>query len=284
MIGDFNRDEQVWNYPIYEYRYSYERNGARLNRDEAFAETRSTLHSDYAFNKEAQAFVVVNMDLYYAKALDETVNDDNSNLPPDRKRRRLRYILELDSEENIIGGEWLGWEEGGSYQPGSRQNHLDFIWIPFEPGEPSGNRTGGNPHISAKEVLSMWGESRGFLTDDPTTDPNNPNTILSAPSDTEEWGNHTPWYSLILDGQSTGAVFVRGELKMTIEPQNKLAGNYDVEVLLNGQKIRDISFSGTPISSNITPRVGMNHLVLRWLQGGSEVAGPSSHFRFYAMR
>jgi hypothetical protein len=54
------------------------------------------------------------------------------------------YILEFDSEGNIVGGEWLG---------KSRWDHPDYIWYPTD------GRT-ANPYVSREDVLYLLSLSR----------------------------------------------------------------------------------------------------------------------------
>lgn len=278
MIGDFSRNDEVWNYPIYKYSYSYEYAGKRLNRNEALKETQSTKYQDYAFNKSAVSFVVVAMNVAYAEALkvEALVNlKPESPLEPDTKVRKLRYLLELDEHDNILGGEWLG---------KSKSNHPDFIWMAFEPSKPSGNRTGANPHVDAKEVFSMWAESRGFSTELTYNDPKNPNKILSAPKDGEVWGLHNPWYTLLLDGQKTGAVFLGKDIKLQILRGVSLKGDYDVEITLNGKAMTNLAFKNQEHSVSLKPLKGINNLKLKWSKNKVEQEVISYNFRFYAMR
>ena len=275
IIGDFNRDVQVWNFPIYGYKYSYRNGGQRLSRAEALAATGSTKHSDYVFNKEASSFVVVDMAIYYAKALDLPVPDPKNELPARSTIRRLAYILELDESGKILGGEWI---------EGAKKSHPDFIWIPFEPGKPSGNRTLGNPHIDAKEVLSMWGESQGFTGEYPSQDTKNPNTILLAPSNDISFGEHSPWYQLSLNGQKSGAVFLGRDMILKIEPDRALSAPVDFSVVLNGTQVDEREFTGEAMEIALSPGIGMNQLELIWKKDGTLLEGPHHTFRFFAMR
>lgn len=295
MVADVNADVEVWNYPVYRYTYNYESEGGKFSRDEIMQVVGSTRYDEYVYNPNAKSFVVVNMDLYYAKALERTIAEGENEMAMDPKRRRLRYILELDDNDNIIGGEWLGWTEtktvdGQERQvrvPGSKITHPDFVWIPFETFTPSGNRTGGNPHIDAKEVLSMWAEARGLDPEDYANDPNNPVKILRAPVDSSGWGDKPPWYKLSLDGGRSGGVFLGKDVKLAIEPTEELKGSYDVEIIVNGEKQHDLKFERDnpktypALSLSVSP--GINRLQLKWMQGGEVNTNLVYNLRFYAM-
>ncbi len=53
------------------------------------------------------------------------------------------YILELDDDGKIIGGEWLG---------SSIENHPDFVWLPVR-------ARGGNPHLDIDVIREMIQET-----------------------------------------------------------------------------------------------------------------------------
>jgi subtilisin-like proprotein convertase family protein len=54
------------------------------------------------------------------------------------------YVLEIDADGNIHGGEWLG---------ASRQAHPDFLWLPTA-------TRGGNPHIDLANIHMLLEKSR----------------------------------------------------------------------------------------------------------------------------
>ena len=99
---DADAASHVWNYPIYE---------ARLAHQEVVDEKRAIELlelgddvSEYPFNDKAVGFAHVKLDLTEIHAMN------------------LEMVLELDADEMIIGGEWVG---------GSKRRHPDFIWLPM---------------------------------------------------------------------------------------------------------------------------------------------------------
>jgi hypothetical protein len=109
----------VFNYPAYAY------------------STSSARHSDRR--------VEVRMHVAYA----ESTNHEYDQSPRENSIMRFHYLLHLDEEGNIVGGEYL-----------SDSSRIDMLWTPLNPvqGGEEGNER-GNPHIDVKEVLAMWRES-----------------------------------------------------------------------------------------------------------------------------
>jgi hypothetical protein len=56
------------------------------------------------------------------------------------------YILELDQEENIIGGEWVG---------NSRADHPDFIYVPIGPPNDDTSIFGSIQYSEVKKMIEM---------------------------------------------------------------------------------------------------------------------------------
>lgn len=151
------------------------------------------LVSTYNYNDDAVRFVEVHMTTEWiteSHAMDTPTTD-----VIDRYTRndRYHYILELDVEGNIIGGEWVG---------NSIVSHPDFVWLPTA-------AYGGNPSIDIDIVREMIAESRKDDTE-PTepTEPAEGEVSFSVTEVTE-----------IPDNDPNGATSV-----LTIEDQGMVAG------------------------------------------------------------
>lgn len=85
--------------------------------------TGGTAPNGYAFNSKAQKLVYVKADVQY---IGESAAEEDGNLSSHIDRytstNRYEYILELDGEGKIIGGEWVG---------SSKRHHPDFAWLPI---------------------------------------------------------------------------------------------------------------------------------------------------------
>jgi hypothetical protein len=149
IIFDENMTDEVWNYPIYKYRYS---SSGPLDEAQAVAALQLGDQIDsWVFNPKARSWVKIEMIISYRNASNEIPG--NAGQIGDASEKTYEYILELDDNGDIIGGEWVG-----NY----RYNHPDFIWMPFEPATPTGDDSRGNPLLSNKEVTAIWAESVGL--------------------------------------------------------------------------------------------------------------------------
>jgi hypothetical protein len=103
LIMDLSRDEMVWNYPTQSYRFQYS-NLRKLSDDPAY------LHAAPG----TQSLIDVTTKIVLVGSVNPT-----TYLMPQRTymQKTWRYVLELDGNSNIIGGEWI------------TEDHPDFVWI-----------------------------------------------------------------------------------------------------------------------------------------------------------
>lgn len=82
------------------------------------------------------------------KYITESSNTTEGPLVPNigqyTRNDNYEYILELDADGKIVGGEWVG---------SSRTSHPDFLWLPIR-------QTGGNPYIDFAQVKNLLELSR----------------------------------------------------------------------------------------------------------------------------
>jgi hypothetical protein len=74
---------------------------------------------EYAYNEDAKFFFKVSASLTYIT--ESHASTEPADQGPHERTDRYTYVLELDGERNIIGGEWTGY---------SRKKHPDFLWNP----------------------------------------------------------------------------------------------------------------------------------------------------------
>lgn len=92
-----------------------------------------TPNNEYTFNTNAMRFFYVEMNLNYiteASPAHES-HATASGIAEHTNTDVLKFILEIDGQDRIMGGEWV--DE-------SRTHHPDFMWWPT--GEPTGSRAG----------------------------------------------------------------------------------------------------------------------------------------------
>ena len=114
---DNTAGKEIWNYPVYAYASS----GARRGRNR----------------------VEVKTNIGYVYMLDQPYHIAPKN---HTKMLQLHYMLELNDDGEIIGGEYF-----------RSSKRVDIAWVAKQPtqGGMAGNEN-GNPHLNAKTVLSLW--------------------------------------------------------------------------------------------------------------------------------
>lgn len=123
LIMDASYDERIWNQPILGYTYHYF-NPQSMQHVHSLNEARVSI-DDFTRDKfkhyrssKTKNVVGIMMDLtYVAESQPSHAHEDSSDHDHLRTIRYL-YDLELDSEGNIIGGEWY------------MNQHPDFLWVP----------------------------------------------------------------------------------------------------------------------------------------------------------
>ena len=118
FVEDRTFDYQVWNQPVRSFKV--------LKNEAVTAEQANTLitatGSDYLFNDQAKSFRYMKTQLNYITEPEQNISGNLSGVIDQfTKTDVYEYILELDANGKIIGGEWLG---------ASKKNHPDFLWMP----------------------------------------------------------------------------------------------------------------------------------------------------------
>lgn len=81
--------------------------------------------ANYVFNAKAVKFQHLTSEVdYISESAAETDGNLGARIDQYTRTDHYEYILELDAEGKIIGGEWLG---------ASKRNHPDFLWLPLGP-------------------------------------------------------------------------------------------------------------------------------------------------------
>ena len=81
----------------------------------------------YLFNEDAVELFYVEMDVkYISESRSSTDGNLKDQIDTYTRTDHYRYILEIDGDGMIIGGEWVG---------ASKRNHPDFLWLPTGRGE-----------------------------------------------------------------------------------------------------------------------------------------------------
>ncbi|MDQ3233750.1 MAG: hypothetical protein M3Q07_18185 [Pseudobdellovibrionaceae bacterium] len=129
LVVDISRDEMVWNYPIQSYEFQYS-NLRPLSDDAAYQH--AAPGTQFLVNVDARVVVVNGV-------------NPTTQLKPQRdySEKQWRYILELDGNSNIIGGEWI------------TDDHPDFVWIVRSVGN-------GSSRVDYRNLSTLAQASRMF--------------------------------------------------------------------------------------------------------------------------
>lgn len=271
LIFDISADAEIWNYPVYSYS-SVPR--GPLTTAEALR-AMGLSGSSWIFNPKAASFYQLTTTVYYRASRNDLTGA--GTIPEALNEKTYSYILELDRQGQVIGGEWIG---------ASRLDHPDFVWMPFEPTDPTGSTKLGNPFVSNDEVIKLWAESVGenplpYLN----REAHDPFGVLFHPRTQEEWGRVNGSYRISLDGRWTGASFLGKQTVMRIETEGMLqeSSQAQVEVKVNGKALRQVPLERGTAEMQFDARPGINVISLRWINAQLSTSVLDREFRFYAM-
>lgn len=143
FVIDRDATVEIWNQPMRSYKVLKRKT---ITRSEANGLFGINSHS-YAFNREAVSFE-------YYRTQYAWIDDDptdggltyNGGVEESTKYQEYEYVLELDANNQIIGGEWVG---------SSKADHFDFLWVPKN--RPS--LTTSVAGIKYSNILSLFEES-----------------------------------------------------------------------------------------------------------------------------
>jgi hypothetical protein len=124
IIVDVDATHEVWNTPIVSYNVKIKQN---ISVAEVTAWLTGTALNYYPWNPKAVLWTYFQTQVYFG----------------DKNTKTYEYILERNSNGDIIGGEW--------YRE-STKNHPDFIWRPESP-------SAENPYISISTVQEIYSRS-----------------------------------------------------------------------------------------------------------------------------
>jgi hypothetical protein len=120
FVMDATYDHQVWNFPIAEYKFRYfnPQTWEEFNTPTPAMVAKESFRVDKFpefRDQNTKKIIGVYMDVTYTVEIEPTTGRPNDEKPP-MKTARFVYDLELDENNNIIGGEWYS------------NVHPDFIW------------------------------------------------------------------------------------------------------------------------------------------------------------
>ncbi|KAI9982778.1 hypothetical protein PInf_008776 [Phytophthora infestans] len=115
FIIDRDAGAEVWNHPVVSFKVNKQTTMTPEKAAQKFGA------QEYSWNNESKSIVYTNARLSW---INETYTDGGLVASGLIKKFTVGatydYLLELDEDQNIIGGEWLY---------GSNDNHPDFLWL-----------------------------------------------------------------------------------------------------------------------------------------------------------
>lgn len=166
FVIDHNYDHEIWNFPIVRYEIVEQ---ASVTEAQA-TDLVGTNGSDYTWNTSATSFQRIKLAYWM---MSDSVGPTELLRRADTRevhpvRVELNYVLELDAQSRILGGEWIE-DPVASWGENSKQLHPDFAWMALDhqgAGE-GADDTGGtddNPFVSYARASALL-----RCANDPTT-------------------------------------------------------------------------------------------------------------------
>lgn len=166
FVIDHNWDHEIWNFPIVGYEILEQADVTEAQAQDLVG----AAGSDYQWNPAAARFRRIKLEY---RMISDSVGPEELLRRADTRdidpvHVQLNYVLELDANDRILGGEWID-DPTFTWGEDSKQLHPDFMWMALDhqgPGE-GADDTGGdddNPFVS-------YNRARALLqcANDPTT-------------------------------------------------------------------------------------------------------------------
>jgi len=199
-----------------------------------------SIPTSYVFNTNAAKLLKTHMDVDYISE-SPAGTDGNLGATIDRYTHQdnYDYILELDANGKIIGGEWIG---------ASKRKHPDFVWLPIRVGASS--VAGGKiTYANVKMIydLSMADGSGGGTSTGTVKEVNDSATVAKA-----AWKQYGP-YNLAAGATLTATMTGDGDADLYVRK-----GAAPTSALYDCRPYRDGSSEQCSIVGPATVYVGVN--------------------------
>ena len=126
FVEDRTFDYQVWNQPLRSYEILEQTNVTAQEANRLVVASTGNTPRRYKFNPDAVSFLHVKTEVQYIGETAPEAGNVSSRIDHYTGHSRYDYVLELDAQGAIIGGEWVG---------KSKSQHPDFLWLPDEQDE-----------------------------------------------------------------------------------------------------------------------------------------------------
>lgn len=155
FIMDATFDYEVWNQPMYAYSYEYfnvETGIKTENLSEAKLQRAQITKDPYAKYRSSETHSIVGISMKVAYVVENSAGDETESSEEDDILHwvNYEYDLELNSQGEIIGGEWR------------EHSHPDFIWTPKKgarPQSPFDFSISGNEWLDGLTIPNHWSKA-----------------------------------------------------------------------------------------------------------------------------
>ncbi len=146
FVMDASAGYEVWNQPVFGYQYRYinpntDKSGDKLSQMKV--RLRDLKNDAYAEHRSPNTEYVVKVVMSVTYVTEDEPSELLTDGPENDIYRAVNYTydLELDRDDNIIGGEWHG------------SLHPDFLWVPVRGAKASSQ---GDAWLKSREDDSVW--------------------------------------------------------------------------------------------------------------------------------
>ncbi|GAB9474964.1 Elicitor-like transglutaminase, partial [Globisporangium polare] len=175
FVVDVTAGAEVWNQPVRDYQVVESK---MLTLEEGAQQFFNTL--TYPFNKEAAKLMYVNtLFRWIVESGEDGPLVSTGKVDSYTASANYKYVLELDSDNNILGGEWV---------KESQSEHPDFLWFP---GSRPAASTVTSVGLSYADVQQLLDASVKCVDLNPTPAPS-PSTRAPTPTPTTVAPTPTP--------------------------------------------------------------------------------------------
>ncbi|MBI5482336.1 MAG: proprotein convertase P-domain-containing protein [Deltaproteobacteria bacterium] len=203
---------QVWNQPVRSFEVLEQK---EVTAAEAMAALGVQNATSYTFNANAKKLFKVRTTVRYITESDASTEPLLDHIDSYTRTDTYDYILELDANGNIIGGEWINY---------SRDTHPDFLWLPLAVA------SGSNPYLSMDKVRMLVELATR------TQPPINPGDLKSYDQTTPVAIPDNDPKGIVSTLEIPDAVDISG-LKVAVDIEHTYIGDLTVSVEHNGVKV-----------------------------------------------
>jgi tetratricopeptide (TPR) repeat protein len=180
FVMDFSSGAQVWNYPVDQFKVLEQK---ALNSKEAINRIagREMNEERYPFNGNASSFHYVKLEVRSIDAASPSIHAQGASRT---SKKQYEYILELNQQGEVIGGEWVGL---------SKKEHPDFAWFCLGPQSGYTLTSDGRYRMvrtRARNPYILYEDLKLLLKDAGVPPPNHTTPNHTTPNHTPP--NHTP--------------------------------------------------------------------------------------------